>query len=121
VNTLTIALGGAQLDPLPSPASGLRAIVGAIFVLGLLFALAWMARKGKLRLPGARAKAAVSIEAAVPLGDRRSLLVVAVEGRRLLLGLTPAQVSLVTELAAVPPAGFQQAVDRHLAPPSLQS
>ena len=47
----------------------------------------------------------------VPLGDRRSLVIVSVEGRRLLLGLTPAQVSLVTELA---PPTFQQAVDRHL-------
>ena len=34
----------------------------------------------------------------MPLGERRSLMVVAVEGRRLLLGLTPMQVSLVTEL-----------------------
>ena len=40
----------------------------------------------------------VRIEATVPLGERRSLMVVAVEGRRLLLGLTPMQVSLVTEL-----------------------
>jgi flagellar biogenesis protein FliO len=54
----------------------------------------------------------------VPLGERRSLVVVSVEGRRLLLGLTPAQVSLVTELAAAPPAGFQDAVDRRLAPPA---
>ena len=40
----------------------------------------------------------VRVEATVPLGERRSLMVVAIEGRRLLLGLTPMQVSLVTEL-----------------------
>ena len=39
---------------------------------------------------------------AVPLGERRSLMVVAIEGRRLLLGLTPMQVSLVTELTTPP-------------------
>jgi flagellar protein FliO/FliZ len=115
---LAFSAAAAQLDPLPSPAGGLRAVVGLIIVLGLLFTLAWMARRGKLRFPGARARVLVSVETAVPLGDRRSLVVIAVEGRRLLLGLTPAQVTFVTELAAAPPAEFQQAVDRRLAPPA---
>jgi flagellar protein FliO/FliZ len=113
---LALSAAGAQMEPLPSPAGGLRAVVGMVIVLGLLFTLAWMARRGKLRFPGARARGLVSVEAAVPLGDRRSLVVVAVEGRRLLLGLTPAQVSFVTELAAVPPAEFQQAIDRRVTP-----
>ena len=39
----------------------------------------------------------------MPLGERRSLMVVAIEGRRLLLGLTPMQVSLVTELTPPSP------------------
>ncbi len=89
----------AQLDPLPSPGGGFRAIAGLVIVLGVLFTLAWMARRGKLRLPGSRGRAAVAIEAAVPLGERRSLVVVSVEGRRLLLGLTPAQVSRGVMLA----------------------
>jgi flagellar biosynthetic protein FliO len=108
----------AQLEPLPSPAGNLRAIAGLVIVLGLLFTLAWLARKGKLRLPGARGRALIAIESAVPLGERRSLMVVSVEGRRLLLGVTPAQVSLVTELSATPPASFQTAVDRHSVPPA---
>ncbi len=37
----------------------------------------------------------------MPLGERRSLVIVAVEGRRLLLGLTPTQISMVTELGPV--------------------
>jgi flagellar biogenesis protein FliO len=45
----------------------------------------------------------VKVEGAVPLGERRALMVVSVEGRRLLLGLTPMSVSLVTELAPQPP------------------
>ena len=40
----------------------------------------------------------------MPLGDRRQLLVVRVEGRRLLLGVPSAQVSLVTELSPMPPS-----------------
>jgi len=106
----------APLEPLPSPAGNLRAIAGLVIVLGLLFTLAWLARKGKLRMPGARGRVLIAVESAVPLGDRRSLIVVSVEGRRLLLGLTPGQVSLVTELSATPPPSFQQAVDRHSAP-----
>jgi flagellar biosynthetic protein FliO len=111
----------AQLEPLPSPAGNFRAIAGLVIVLGLLFTLAWLARQGKLRLPGARGRALIAVESAVPLGERRSLMVVSVEGRRLLLGVTPAQVSLVTELSATPPASFQHAVDRHSAPPAQGS
>ena len=45
----------------------------------------------------------VRVEATVQLGERRSLMVVTIEGRRLLLGLTPMQVSLVTELTQPSP------------------
>jgi flagellar biogenesis protein FliO len=47
----------------------------------------------------------------VALGERRSLVIVSVEGRRLLLGLTPTSMSLVAELpsaalqAPPPPSG----------------
>jgi flagellar biogenesis protein FliO len=40
----------------------------------------------------------MSVESAVSLGERRSLVIVTVEGRRLLLGVAPNSVSLVTEL-----------------------
>ena len=79
-----------------------RSLFAIVVVFGLLGALAWAARRGRLGFL-ARQPSHVKVEATVPLGDRRSLMVVAVEGRRLLLGLTPAQVSLVTELAATPP------------------
>lgn len=77
-----------------------RAVAGMLFVLGLVAGLAWLVRRGTLRLPGNRSRVLFSVEASMPLGERRSLVVVAVEGRRLLLGVTPGQVSLVTELAA---------------------
>ena len=78
-----------------------RSLLAIVVVFGLLFGLAWAARRGRLGF-FTRPVSQVRVEATVPLGERRSLMVVAVEGRRLLLGLTPMQVSLVTELT--PPA-----------------
>ena len=82
---------------------GIQSFLAVVVVLGLVFALAWLLRRGALGplRPGARA---IAVETAVPLGERRSLVIVAVEGRRLLLGLTPAQISMVAELDAVAPA-----------------
>jgi len=68
-----------------------------LLVLGLVAALAWLVRRGPLARLAAKGKP-VAVETAIPLGDRRSLVIVTVEGRRLLLGMTPANISLVTEL-----------------------
>jgi flagellar protein FliO/FliZ len=78
----------------PAPISG-QAVLTMLAVLGLLGLLAWALRRGTGL---ARSRAKVVVETAVPLGDRRSLVIVEVENRRLLLGLTPSQISLVTEL-----------------------
>ena len=78
---------------------GLQSFAAVLIVLGLVGALAWLARRGAFQGLRAGSKS-MSIETAMPLGDRRSLVIVAVEGRRLLLGLTPTSVSMVTELAA---------------------
>jgi flagellar protein FliO/FliZ len=86
-----------------------RSLLAIVVVFGLLGGLAWAARRGRLAF-FTRQPSQVRVEATVPLGERRSLMVVAVEGRRLLLGLTPMQVSLVTELSPPSPvavdAGF---------------
>ena len=83
---------------------GLQSLLSVLLVLGLVGALAFLARRGGLGKLGKRGP--IAVETAVPLGERRSLVIVSVEGRRLLLGLTPASVSIVTELqAAAAPAG----------------
>jgi flagellar biogenesis protein FliO len=64
---------------------------------------------------GRQGRSLVKVEGAVPLGERRSLMIVSVEGRRLLLGLTPMQVSLVTELSAAPPASGDTPFEQTLA------
>jgi flagellar protein FliO/FliZ len=81
-----------------------RMLGGLVVVLGLLLGLAWMLRRGGL---AKRTSGALSVETALPLGDRRSLVIVAVEGRRLLIGLSQQQVTLVTELQSPPPAFAQ--------------
>ncbi len=80
------------VDPVPITGQTMLTIVISLSLLG---ALAWFLRRGAVTR---RSRLPVSVETAVALGERRSLVIVAVEGRRLLLGLTPAQVTLVTEL-----------------------
>jgi flagellar protein FliO/FliZ len=73
-------------------------LLAVVIVLGLVGVLAWLARKGHLGPLSAKA-AGVAVETAISLGERRQLVIVVVEGRRLLLGVTAAQVTLVTELS----------------------
>jgi flagellar protein FliO/FliZ len=98
-------------------ASAVRGVVATVMVLGLLAGLAWLLRRGSIGLPGRRASGPIRVETAVPLGERRSLVVVSVDDRRLLLGLTPTQIALVTELASPPADGARAAAefDRTLA------
>jgi flagellar biosynthetic protein FliO len=100
----------------PSDGSGIARSVLAIFVVfGLLALLVWLLRRGSFAGFGLKERrGAIAVETAVPLGERRSLVVVSVEGRRLLLGLSPVQVSLLTELSAAPPT-FEQSLQRRVA------
>jgi flagellar biosynthetic protein FliO len=111
---LLAALAQPATDAWPSAyADGLRAIVSVTLVLGLVGLFAWLVRRGSLRIGGQGRKGALTVEASVPLGERRSLMIVCLEGRRLLLGLTPVQVSLLTELKTAE-AGFEPALTREL-------
>jgi flagellar protein FliO/FliZ len=80
-----------------------RTLLSLFVVLGLLAGCLWLIRRGGWQTgKGVRA---VQVETAVGLGDRRQLVIVQVEGRRLLLGVTPMHVSLVTELSGQTFAG----------------
>jgi len=105
-----------QPEPLASGSSLIsgQALLSAFAVVGLLAAAAWaLKRSSTLR----RSQVPIVVESAVALGERRSLVVVSVEGRRLLLGLTPQHVGLVTELK---PGGaeFGRALDASLSVPA---
>jgi flagellar biosynthetic protein FliO len=77
-----------------------RAIVSLIAVIGLLAAFVWALRRGTLTLTRINPRGNMVIETAMSLGERRSLAIVRVDGRRLLIGLTPSQVSMLTDLPA---------------------
>ena len=103
---MTLLALSAQASAEPWPADDVGTAVRGVFavalVLALIVVLAWLVRRGVLPFgPSARGQA-VRIDSSVPLGERRSLVIVTVEGRRLLLGLTPSQVTLVTELGTTP-------------------
>ncbi len=81
-----------------------RMAMAFLAVLALLGGLAWLMRRA---WAARRSAGTMQVETALSLGERRSLVVVTVEGRRLLVGLAPNHVSLVTELAKPP---FEQAL-----------
>lgn len=91
-----------------------RTLLSLLVVLGLMAGCLWLVRRGGLQAGLRKGPRAVQVETAVGLGDRRQLVIVAVEGRRLLLGVTPMHVSLVTELAGA--ATFADALDARVAP-----
>ncbi|MCC7417931.1 MAG: flagellar biosynthetic protein FliO [Acidobacteria bacterium] len=88
-----------------APPMTVRSVTAAVVVVALLAAAAWALRRSA---PASRSRLKVSVDTAVALGDRRSLVVVSVEGRRLLLGLTPSHISLVADLG--PGASFDRAL-----------
>jgi flagellar protein FliO/FliZ len=87
---------------------GLQSFAAVLIVLALVGVLAWLARRGALGALGRKGKY-IEVETAVPLGERRSLVVVSVEGRRLLLGMTPTHIAMVTELGRS--STFEQQLD----------
>jgi flagellar protein FliO/FliZ len=89
---------------------GFQSFFAVLVVLALVAALAWLVRRGAFGALRGGSRS-ITVETAVPIGERRSLIIVAVEGRRLLLGLTPTQISMVTELSAAP-SFEQQLADR---------
>jgi flagellar protein FliO/FliZ len=113
----------AQTTPDPAVVPGLsggevtRGLLAIVVVFGLLGLLAWAGKRGFLGGLPRQGKSAVKVETAVPLGERRSLMIVSVEGRRLLIGLTPMQVSLVTELSAARES-FDDTLARSVSSPS---
>ncbi|HSK10817.1 MAG TPA: flagellar biosynthetic protein FliO [Vicinamibacterales bacterium] len=107
---------GATGDAWPPPAEGwTHGLIAVVVVLALVAGCAWLLRRGSLGTLGRRRQRVVTAETVALLGDRRSLVVVTVEGRRLLLGLTAASVSLVAELQASAP--FDRALDATLGQP----
>ena len=86
-----------------------RAILSMLAVVGLLAAFVWALRRGTIKLTGLNTRTNMTIETAMSLGERRSLAIVRVDGRRLLIGLTPSNVSMLADLPpSATPAAAQE-------------
>jgi flagellar protein FliO/FliZ len=80
-----------------------EALLALLIVLALLGSTLWLLSRGLTRRGASGAL--MSVESSRSLGERRSLVVIGVEGRRLMIGLAPGQVHLVTELQRAPGRG----------------
>ena len=80
----------------------LRVVLSVVIVIGLLLLCAWALRRGLLRVGPFGSRNPIVVETAIALGDRRSLAIVSIEGRRLLIGLAPGGVSHIADLAPLP-------------------
>lgn len=66
-----------------------------IIVLGLLFGLAWLYKKLAIKLPGSNH---IKIVSSVMLGPRERILVIEVQGKQRVLGVTANQINMLFEL-----------------------
>jgi flagellar protein FliO/FliZ len=66
-------------------------LLGLLLVVGLIFALAWLARR--VQNAGGGLSQAIRIVASLPLGTRDRLLLVQVGDEQLLLGISPGRIS----------------------------
>ena len=83
---------------------GVRTMLSLGAVLALLALFVWALRRGTLRLSGLAPRGTIAVETATSIGDRRQLAIVAVEGRRVLVGMTPTTISFLTDLGPKPAA-----------------
>ncbi|HEU0230703.1 MAG TPA: flagellar biosynthetic protein FliO [Burkholderiaceae bacterium] len=88
-------------------AAALRLILSLLAIIALILAGAWLARRSGWLKAGAGGS--IRVLGTHSLGARASLAVVQIEDARLVLGVTPGQISL---LHTLPPAANPQTPDR---------
>jgi flagellar protein FliO/FliZ len=94
---------GKFADPaVATTSSGVAGVTQVSFalllVLAVVFAAAWAMRK--FRFFNQRGQTAIEVLQGVNLGAKERAVLIRIQGRRLLLGVAPGQVSLLAELAA---------------------
>jgi flagellar protein FliO/FliZ len=116
---MSVALFALQTGAAPAPVDpgfdAVRTVVALVVVMVVLGGVLWLLKRGTMPGLGRAGRQALAIESAISLGERRSLVIVTVEGRRLLLGASPMQVSLITELARTPDR-FEASLARAVGP-----
>lgn len=100
-----------------NPAQVLQVVLALLFVLALLLLLAWVARRSGW-LPGRAAQTGLRVAGSLRLNARHSLVVVDIEGKRLILGISPQQITLLDQQPQSPEtapgtrSAFQAALDK---------
>ena len=96
VATTTIATAAPATQGNGMNAMTIMNVFGSlIIVLGLLFALAWLYKKLAIKLPGSNH---IKIVSSVMLGPRERILVIEVQGKQRVLGVTANQINMLFEL-----------------------
>ena len=86
------------MNTVPQAADQVLPAIGALMVvLGLILALAWIARRW-LRTPGL-SRSGFTVLGALRIGPREKLLLVEIGGQQVLLGVTPGSVTSLQTLA----------------------
>ena len=81
-------------------AASLQMTLGLIAVLAIILGLSWLARR--FNLAGVGGVAGLKVSAALNVGQKEKILVLDVEGRRLLVGVTAHQITVLQALGDVP-------------------
>jgi len=89
--------------------SGLRLLAGLLLVLGIMLLLYALSKRGLRWLPGSR-EGRIHIRETRPLGGKKALCLVEVQGRELLLGVASERIELLCELDAAPAGSFEEAL-----------
>ena len=112
--TVAQAAQSAAGDPL---GGGLRMLGALGMILGLILLLYAGSRRGLRWLPKARS-GAIRIVEVRQLGPKKSLCLVQVRGRELLLGIGAERVELICQLGEGAPPSFDETLQRQLGVPS---
>ena len=86
----------------------LQVIVGLLLVLGMIVAAAWGARRLQAIRPQGRGH--IRIVEGLAVGTRDKLLLIEVDGQRVLLGMSPGRISTLHTFASEASAPFEDAL-----------
>ncbi|MEZ4483706.1 MAG: flagellar biosynthetic protein FliO [Syntrophotaleaceae bacterium] len=110
--TLPATAQAAAETPDPLIGNGLRLLAGLLLVLGIMLLVYALSKRGLRWLPGSR-EGRIHIRETRPLGGKKALCLVEVQGRELLLGIASERIELLCELGRDATASFEETLQKH--------